>query len=109
MCGGVHVDTVAEDGVVVAVKGGLADVQAMAVPESRLGLPLLGAVVKGQLQGDVFICQPEAGCFSPCTRSACSARRDPFASPCIKAIIDRPKQAVNIAATCAALKDYLLS
>ena len=50
VCGGVHVDAVAEGGVVVAVEGGLADVQAMAVPEARLGMPLLGAVVKRQLQ-----------------------------------------------------------
>ena len=50
VCGRVHVKAIAEDFVVVAVEGGLADVQAMAVPESRLGLPLFGAVVKGQLQ-----------------------------------------------------------
>ena len=34
---------------------------------------------------------------------------DPHMPDRLKAIIDRPKQAVNIAATYAALKDYLLS
>ena len=53
MCGGVHVDTVAEDGLVVAVEGGLADVQAMAVPHAGLGLSLFGAVVKGELDADL--------------------------------------------------------
>ncbi len=46
------VDAVAEDVVVVAVEGGLADVQAMAVPEAGLGLPLLGTVVERQLMQD---------------------------------------------------------
>ena len=40
MCRWVHVDAIAEDSVVVAVEGGLADVQAMAVPKARLSLPL---------------------------------------------------------------------
>ena len=34
---------------------------------------------------------------------------DPDMPDRLKAIIDRPKQAVNIAATYAALKDFLLS
>ena len=34
---------------------------------------------------------------------------DPDMPDRLKAIIDRPKQAVNIAATYTALKDYLLS
>ena len=48
----IHGEAVAEDVAVVAVEGALADVQTMAVPHAGLGLPLLSAVVKGELDAD---------------------------------------------------------
>ena len=52
---GINIETITKDDLVMAVEGGLADVQAMAVPETRLGLPLLGAVVESQLQDSASV------------------------------------------------------